>query len=141
MYCPHKGNRSELLHEAEQGDKAQTGQALVRETAVVASADRIELHRAEAHSGPSIEQPKLTVDGTKGRSEEMGKANDNPIEVTNDVLVEIVMADGKRANPIFEFLHGLWTDRGGVGGEGEANEGEALAEGGDTGFVGGKGET
>jgi hypothetical protein len=69
----------------------------------------------------------------------MGKADDNPIEVTNGIEVEVMMADGKGANPIFEFLHRLWTDRDGVGGKGEADKGEALAEGSDAGFVVGKG--
>ncbi len=102
MYCPHKGNRPKLLCEAVQGYQAHPGKAFVKKTPIVASANALELHTAEAHSDPGIKIEELVLDSAKGRSEVMGKPSDNPVEVSNDVLVEVMGADGKGANSVFE---------------------------------------
>ena len=117
MYCPHKGNRPLLLYEAGQGHQTHTGDVLVRETSIVASADTLVLHTAKAHTNPTVEEMKLNPDSAKGRGEIMSVPRDNPIEFANGFLVEIMGANGKRANLVFEFLHRLLTNRDSASGD------------------------
>ena len=94
-----------LLREAVQGHQTHSGDVLVRKPSIVASADAFVLHTAKAHTNPTVEEEKLYLDGTKGGSEVIGIPYDNPVESSDDFLVEVVGASGKRANLVFEFLH------------------------------------
>ncbi len=90
-----------LLCEAVQGHQTHTGDVLVRKPSIVASADTLVLHAAKAHANPTVEEIKLYLDGTKGSSEVIGIPYDNPVEIINDPLIEVVGAFGKRANFLF----------------------------------------
>jgi hypothetical protein len=63
-----------LLCEAVQRHQAHAGEALVRETPIVAFADVFELHTAEAHSDPTIKVKELVLDSTEGSGAACGGA-------------------------------------------------------------------
>ena len=77
----------------------------IGETSVVASADALELHAAEALTDPGIELTTLVHNSSIGSDEVVGKPNDNPIEATYNFRVEVMGANGKGADTNLEFLH------------------------------------
>jgi hypothetical protein len=71
----------------------------------------------------------------------MGEPQENTIEISDGVLVEIMAADGEFTHLILEFLDGLLADGGATAGKVKAQEIEALNEVGNSSFVGGQAET
>ena len=71
----------------------------------------------------------------------MGKPQENTIEFSDGVLVEIMATDGEFTHLILEFLDGLLADGSATAGEVEAQEIEALNKVGNSCFVGGQAKT
>ena len=111
-----------LLCETAQGHQTHTGDVLVRKPSIVASADAFVLDTVKAHTNPTVEEVKLFLDCAKGGSKVIGIPYDDPIESTDDLLVEIMGAFGKRANIVFEFLHRLLANRDSAPGDTKPQE-------------------
>jgi len=63
-----------------------------------------------------VEEGELVPNGTPRSREIMGKPQENTIEFSDGVLVEIMAADGEFTHLILEFLDGLfggWKRDGG----------------------------
>ena len=109
----------------------------VRPASIIAFADVFKLHRAYAHTNPMVEEGELVPNGTPRSREIMGKPQENTIEFSDGVLVEIMAADGEFTHLILEFLDGLLADGSATAGEVEAQEIEALNKVSNSCFVGG----
>jgi hypothetical protein len=88
-----------------------------------------------------VKQSELVLDRGKGNSEIMGKPQEDTVEFSEGVLVEIMATDGKFTHLILEFLDGLLADGSATTGKVEAQEINALNEVGNSCFVGGQAKT
>ncbi|MEA3396023.1 MAG: hypothetical protein U9R05_00995 [Chloroflexota bacterium] len=90
---------------------------LITPTPVIEFADALKLHTAQAFPKPAVQTVKLTFDSTERSGEVMGKPQDNPIESSDGLLVEVMGANGQLADFVFEFLHGFGADGDTPGGD------------------------
>lgn len=126
--CPIREIYLRLKHKVAKREQTKAAQVFNQETTVVEPGNALELHTSDAFANPLVKAMQLRLDIRKGSSEIVGKPGDNAIDRLNGDRVEIMGADGNRADIVFKFLQRLGSDRDEIGGEVEAEEVKAPKE-------------
>src|SRR5574342_650333 len=103
-------------------NQTQTSDELVGTTPIISARDAFEFHGANSGTYPMVEEPELVGDRGKGSGEVVGKPDEDTVEFSKDIPVQVVRASGEQAHPHFEFLDGLFTERHAAFGEMETEE-------------------
>ena len=105
---------------------------------VVDFGDAFELHTSDTFANPLIKSEQLGLDVREGSREVVGKARDSPVEIEDDILVEIMRSDGLIPNIVLNFLQRLLSNGNMFVVEVEAKEVETEMERSNRGLFGGE---
>ena len=81
------------------------------------------------HADPGVELVELLPIGSKRRTEVLGDATNQGIEVLDQLKIEIMFSDGNGADFILELLQGFGSDAPGTAGQDKPQEGVTLSVG------------
>ena len=85
--------------------QAELAELLQPELVIIVSAFSLELHAPEPHTDPGVKPPKAGTTISKVRGEVVRSSPDNSVEFRDDLLVQVMTADGDFSDFVFELLH------------------------------------